>query len=389
MSSPNSGHSTPGTSASLSSSPATSISSHLHSSLTVSTATLTGRKPKVLFIGDGSGHDAFDKAIREVAEVHCLPRTGYEETAELIRKKVEEEGEFVAFGGLFLITHNFPPKWDVGLLGPLAPACKLYVGPGAGYDKVDIDWITSTGAMYANSPTAVGVRTADGGLVLTLGAMRGVTAQDLSVRKGAWRDLGVKTFDWRTANIGIIGLGSIGTRLATLLTSIGATNISYHSRRPSSTAQSGWRYLSLDELYATADVIILTCPLTKETHGLIGKEAFAKMRDGVVLVNISRGPVVVEADLVEALESRKVMRAALDVFEKEPEVHPGLLNNPNVTLSPHVAPAPDTMGPAMNGEVVENIIEFIKTGMPLTPVNLPELKAQGFVVGAKPAVKSA
>ncbi|KAK8869504.1 hypothetical protein IAR55_000069 [Kwoniella newhampshirensis] len=366
---------------SLSTSPASSVPS-----TTGSTSGRTNSKPKVLFIGEYS-HTKYDALIREVAEVHALPRCGYEETAEHIRRKVEEEGEFVAFGGLFLITHSFPPRWDVGLLGPLAPACKLYVGPGAGYDKVDIDWVSSTGAMYANSPTAVGQRTADGALMLTLGAMRGVTPQDHSVRAGKWRDLGVKTLDWRTARIGIIGLGSIGTRLATLLTSIGATAISYNSRRPSPTAQPSWQYQTQDELLATSDVVILTCPLTPATHGLIGKEAFEKMKDGVVLVNVARGPVVVEDELVKALDSGKVRRAALDVFENEPEVHPGLLKNPNVTLSPHNAPAPDSMGAPMNGEVIENILHFIKTGMPLTPVNLDQLKEKGFMAGGNSAGK--
>ncbi|OCF40628.1 oxidoreductase [Kwoniella heveanensis CBS 569] len=370
--------STPATS--LSSSPTNPTISHL-----ANRAQGQRQKPKVLFFGDLS-HTKFDERIREIAEVHTLPRVGYQEMVPLIKRKVEEEGEFVAFGGLFLITHDFPNKWDAGLLSPLAPACKLYVGPGAGYDKVDIDWISSSGAMYANSPLAVGRRTADGALALILGAMRGITPQDLSVRAGKWR-APVKTLDWHTATIGIIGLGSIGTRVATLLSAIGASHIIYHSRRPSSSPEARqssppWGYCrTLDELYEKADVVVLTCPLTSETKGLICKESLGKMKDGVVLVNVARGPVVKEDDLVEALESGKVMRAALDVFENEPEVHPGLMKNPNVTLSPHVAPAPDSMGAPMNGEVVENIIRFLETGMPMTPVNLDQLKEKGFVVG--------
>ncbi|WWD01053.1 hypothetical protein V866_007991 [Kwoniella sp. B9012] len=352
-------------SSSSQSSPTTS-----HSSLPQSSS-----KPKVLLFGDRSG-TKFDDELREIAEVHCLPRVGYDDMVPLIKEVVETKGPFVAFGGLFLITDNFPGKWDQGLLGPLAPHCKLYVGPGAGYDKVDVDWITSTGAMYANSPTQVGKRTADGALMLILSVMRGLTPHDLSVRAGKWR-ANVRTLDWRTATIGIIGLGSIGTQVAHLLTSIGANSIIYHSRRPSSTAHLAWGYRSLEALYAEADVIVLTCPLTKETRGLICRESIAKMKDGVVIVNVSRGPVVVESDLVDALDSGKVMRAALDVFENEPTVHPGLMSNPNVTLSPHVAPAPDSMGPPMNGEVVENIIKFIETGMPLTPVNLGLLKERG------------
>lgn len=163
----------------------------------------------------------------------------------------------------------------------------------------------------------------------------------------------------KRVQIGIIGLGSIGSHLAFLLSSIGATSIFYHSRRPSLHAASNpaWTYLpNRDDLYAQSDVIILTCPLTKETEGMIGRAAFGKMKDGVILVNVSRGKVVKEEELVEALESGKggffgficalgfpsrdcsssadnlilVMRAALDVFENEPTVHPNLLTNPNV-----------------------------------------------------------
>ncbi|WRT67467.1 uncharacterized protein IL334_004439 [Kwoniella shivajii] len=355
------------------SSPTTSISS----------LPRTSSKPKVLLFGDRS-ETKFDDIIREIAEVHTLPRVGYEDMVPLIKDIVEKEGPFVAFGGLFLITDNFPGKWDKGLLGPLAPECKLYVGPGAGYDKVDVEYITSTGAMYANSPIQVGKRTADGALMLILAAMRGLTPQDQSVRASKWR-APIKTLDWCTSTIGIIGLGSIGSRVATLLTSIGSQSIIYHSRKPSPTAQPQWGYRSLDQLYIEADVVVLTCPLTNETRGMICKESIEKMKDGVILVNVSRGEVVIEDDLVQALESGKVMRAALDVFEKEPTVHPGLLSNPNVTLSPHVAPAPDSMGPPMNGEVVENLIRFVQEGMPITPVNLRELESKGFQVGPSKA----
>ncbi|OXG85638.1 oxidoreductase [Cryptococcus neoformans Gb118] len=307
-------------------------------------------KPKVLFIGDLGGHETFDKQIHQIAEVHTLPKVTYDETVELIKQKVEQVGGgFVAFGGLFTSTDTVPNRWDATLLSPLLPSCKLFVGPGAGYDKVDVPWFTSVGAMYANAPTIVGKRTAEGALVLTLAAMRGVVRYDMSVRKGVWVDRGVRTVDWKTAKIGIIGLGSIGSHLAFLLSSIGATSILYHSRRPSLHAASNpeWTYLpNRDDLYAQSDVIILTCPLTKETEGMIGREAFGKMKDGVILVNVSRGKVVKEDDLVEALESGKVMRAALDVFENEPAVHPNLLTNPNV-VRPSLSPLSSPFSPLL------------------------------------------
>ncbi|WVQ76519.1 hypothetical protein IAR50_006189 [Cryptococcus sp. DSM 104548] len=370
---------------STSSSPATSISTPPSSISSPSTSPITP-KPKVLLIGDYCGIPKFDNLIRQIADVHTMPRCGYTKTAALIKQKVEEEGDFVAFGGLFVITDDFPQSWDAGLLSPLLPACKLFVGPGAGYDKVDIPYLSSHGALYANSPRAVGERTADGALGLVLAAARGVVRYDMGVRSGGWRDLGVKSVDWRNAKIGIVGLGAIGLRLSSLLTSLSSTlQIHYHSRNPSSSplATSYTYHPVLFDLLFQVDILILTCPLTKATEGIIGKEAFGRMKDGVIVVNVSRGKVIVEDELVRALESGKVLRAALDVFENEPQVHPGLISNMNVTLSPHVAPAPDAMGPALNAEVLENIIHYLQSdsGLPLTPVNVEQVEACGYKVG--------
>ncbi|ODN73607.1 oxidoreductase [Cryptococcus wingfieldii CBS 7118] len=362
--------------------PASSLASPLLSSTHITP------KPKVLLIGDFCGIPKYDNLIREIADVHTMPRCGYTETAALIKQKVEEEGSFVAFGGLFVITDNFPSLWDAGLLSPLLPACRLFVGPGAGYDKVDIPYLSSHGALYANSPHAVGERTADGALGLVLAAARGIVRYDIGVRSGGWRDVGVKSVDWRNAKIGIVGLGAIGLRLSTLLTSLSSTlQIHYHSRHLSSShlATSYTYHSTLSNLLPVVDILVLTCPLTKATEGIIGEEAFKQMKDGVIVVNVSRGKVIVEDELVKALESGKVLRAALDVFENEPQVHAGLLSNPNVTLSPHVAPAPDSMGPALNAEVLENIIHYLQSpsGLPLTPVNVDQVEALGFTTGAR------
>jgi phosphoglycerate dehydrogenase-like enzyme len=156
--------------------------------------------------------------------------------------------------------------------------------------------------------------------------------------------------------------------------------------------------VTLDELYAQSDVITLHCPLTDETKGMIddrgerfrfprssaagntdrtqprlipSSTAFDKMRDGVILINTSRGAVVCEPSLVRALESGKVLRAALDVYAEEPVVHPGLIANDRTLLLPHVAVVNETMYEDMQTEILDNLEEFVRTGRARTPVTEP------------------
>ncbi|KAK4689105.1 hypothetical protein P7C73_g993, partial [Tremellales sp. Uapishka_1] len=351
-------------------------------------------KPKILLIGESTGNLECDASIREIADVTVLPTLGHDEAVVALKTLVEEKGPFVAFGvgaivergrrsrltvpqATFTPGKPFPGPFDRALLEPLMPDLGLCVGPGAGYDKVDIDFLTSSGAIYANTPTRVGMMTADGALALILSATRALTAQDHSVRKGGWKDNSILTKNWRDSTLGIVGMGNIGQQIADMSTALGM-KVVYSNRRPKS--ESPHEYVSLDDLFARADIVVLTCPLTLETRYILRKETFAKMKDGVIVVNVARGGCVNENDLVDALDSGKVLRAALDVFENEPTVHPGLLSNPNVTLSPHNAGAIDISWRAINAEIVQNIAQYIETGKPLTPVNLEALKAGGHKV---------
>ncbi|ORY30024.1 putative oxidoreductase [Naematelia encephala] len=341
----------------------------------VAVATTTSR-PRVLLLGESSGDDKADKSIRAIADTYTVPRGNLEEVAGYIASAVKEHGPFIAFGATWALGEKFPARFDESLLSPLFPGCKLLVTPGAGYEKTDVNYLTLNGCVYANSPFAVGQRTADGALLLTLAAMRGLTPQDNSMRIGNFADPSVRTLSHRSANIAIIGMGNIGLQLAQSLTAIGAPtqNIRYYNRRERVGCGYEWAS-SLDEIWKWAQVIVLTCPLTEHTRHLISRDALEKMRDSVIIVNVGRGPCIDEQALVDALDSGKVMRAALDVFENEPQAHPKLLTNPNVTLSPHYAANPDGMAPGMNAEVLENIIQFIQTGKPQTPVNLAEVAA--------------
>jgi lactate dehydrogenase-like 2-hydroxyacid dehydrogenase len=145
--------------------------------------------------------------------------------------------------------------------------------------------------------------------------------------------------------LGIVGLGRIGSEVARLGEAF-RMHVAY--TRPSGPKEEApWQFVSLEELLATADVVTLHCPLTPETHHLIGPDELRAMRSEGILVNTTRGPVVDEAALVAALRSGEIAGAALDVFEREPDVHLGLLELENVVLAPHLGSATEETREAM------------------------------------------
>lgn len=149
--------------------------------------------------------------------------------------------------------------------------------------------------------------------------------------------------------------------------------IQYYNRNRLSQAEekiSGdAKYVSFDELLATSDILSLNLPLNSKTRHIISRKEFSKMKDGVVIVNTARGAVMDEAALVEALESGKVRSCGLDVYENEPEIHPGLLKNENVLLVPHMGTHTYETQKAMEVVAINNVRAAVTTGQLLTPVN--------------------
>ena len=170
-----------------------------------------------------------------------------------------------------------------------------------------------------------------------LGALRRITIPFQNLRKGEWRganfDLG---HDPKNKILGILGMGGIGQAVAQRARAFGM-EIQYHNRSQLPAGEeNGAKYVSFDDLMKTSDVISLNLALNPSTRHIIGKAQFDMMKDGVVVVNTARGPIIDEAALVDALSSGKVFSAGLDVFEEEPKIHPGLVENENVVLLPHV-----------------------------------------------------
>ena len=238
--------------------------------------------------------------------------------------------------GLLLTTTD---RVDGELLDAAGPGLRVVANFAVGFDNVDLEAATQRGVLVSNTPGVLTRATAEFTIALLLDLLRRVSEGDRLVRSGTPWILGPgfmlgRGLEGRT--LGIVGLGRIGREVAGLAEPFGM-QVVYTSRTQAPDASHP--YLPLDELLATADVVSLHCPLNAETRHLIGEPELRRMRREAVLVNTTRGPVVDEAALAAALAAGEIAGAALDVYEREPEVHPGLLALPNVVLAPHLGSA--------------------------------------------------
>jgi lactate dehydrogenase-like 2-hydroxyacid dehydrogenase len=206
-----------------------------------------------------------------------------------------------------------------------------------------------------------------------LGALRKVTIPFTAVRKGEWRGKGFGLgHDPKKKTLGILGMGGIGQAVVARAKPFGMS-IQYHNRnRLPADQEQGAKYVSFEELLRTSDVISLNLALNANTRHIISKPQFEMMKSGVVIVNTARGPIIDEAALVDALNSGKVGAAGLDVFEEEPKIHPGLLENPNAVLLPHIGTATWETQKDMELLVLDNLKSAIEGKGLITPV--PEQK---------------
>lgn len=235
---------------------------------------------------------------------------------------------------------------QVGVSGDVLKAArklKLLHKWGVGVDNLDVDTARALGIKVARTTGSNAVPVAEYTLGLTIAALRGLAIGHAELKKGNWRGLtaqGMDTFMLSGKTVGIIGFGAIGQQVARLLKGFGCT-ILYSKRRrltADEEANLGARFATLAEIYAQADVITLNCPLTPETAGLIDRAALKAMKKTAVLVNVARGGIVVEPDLIDALKAREIHAAAFDVFEIEPlPADSPLLQLDNLVVTPHLA----------------------------------------------------
>jgi phosphoglycerate dehydrogenase-like enzyme len=259
-----------------------------------------------------------------------------------------------------------------------AHTLRVIARPGAGYDAIDLDAASDAGILVFTTPGLNKDAVADFTVALMLAVLRQVVIQDREVRAGEWGTT-PPARDLHGAIVGIVGLGAVGRAVARRLRGFDCRMVGSDPVIDAQTAaQAGVELLPLTQTLARAEVVTLHTPLIPETRGLIGAAELGAMRSDAVLINTSRGPVVQEAALLDALTTGKIAAAALDVFEREPLDPAGPLTAlPNVVLSGHVASHSRKGIGGMIGGVVDGILEIAAGGVPPTALNPQVLGAAG------------
>jgi D-3-phosphoglycerate dehydrogenase len=218
-----------------------------------------------------------------------------------------------------------------------APKLKIVARAGVGLDNVDVESATERGVLVVNAPTSNIHSAAEHALALLLSAARQIPAADASLREHTWKRSSFSGTEIFGKTVGVVGLGRIGQLVAQRLAAFETHVVAYDPYvSPARAAQLGIELLPLDQLLARADFISVHLPKTPETAGLIDKDALAKTKPGVVIVNAARGGLVDEAALADAVTSGHVRAAGIDVFSTEPCTDSPLFDLPQVVVTPHL-----------------------------------------------------
>ncbi len=251
---------------------------------------------------------------------------------------------------------------------------KIIANYGVGFDNIDLESTREKNILVTNTPSPLSSQAvAEFTMALILSLLKRIVEGDEFARKGnfgGWRPEIFLGENLAKKTLGIVGLGEIGCRVAKMGKALGL-RVTYNKRTRDCKLEKeyGLEFMSLDNLLHESDIISLHVPLTKETEHLINTETLAKMKDHAYLINTSRGRVVDESALVEALKSGKLAGAALDVYEYEPQINPELCGLPNVVLTPHIASSVREVRDEMAIMAAKNIVEALNKRTPPNLVN--------------------
>ena len=320
-------------------------------------------KPKVF-----ATHRLFDparKILGENCDVEYWEQPGRPTREEVLRRVENKEGL------ICLLTEKVNDE-----LLEAAPKLKIAANVAVGFDNIDVAACTKRGVVATNTPGVLDETTADFAWALLMAVARRLGEGDALARSGNWKgwdlDQLVGTDVWGKT-LGIVGFGRIGKAMARRASGFRMKVIYTDAVRATVEAEKELRaeYRDMNALLAESDFISVHTPLLAETRGLFNAEKFERMKQTAFLINTSRGPVVDEAALVGALENGKIAGAALDVFEKEPAIHPGL-NRPNVVLAPHIASASLETRAKMACMAAESVVATLQ-GRPAANILNPEV----------------
>ncbi|HKW35910.1 MAG TPA: D-glycerate dehydrogenase [Candidatus Acidoferrum sp.] len=322
-------------------------------------------KPKVL-----ATHRLFEparKILQENCEVEYWEEPERPPREEVLRRVKDKEAL------VCLLTERVNDE-----LLQASPKLRIAANVAVGFDNIDVPACTKRGVAATNTPGVLDETTADFAWTLLMAVARRVLEGDTLARSGNWKgwdlDQLVGTDVWGKT-LGIVGFGRIGRAMARRASGFQMKVIYTDAVRatPNIEKELGAEFREMNALLAEGDFISVHTPLLPETRGLFNAEKFARMKRTAFLINTSRGPVVNEGDLVAALESGKIAGAALDVFEKEPVIHPGL-RRANVALAPHIASASLETRTKMAVMAAENVIALLQGRRPANILNPDALK---------------
>ena len=252
---------------------------------------------------------------------------------------------------------------DDAVLAAGGDRLRVVANVAVGYDNVDVAAAHRRGIAVCNTPGVLDETTADLAFLLMLAAARLAHEAESDLREGRWHGWGINQYlgrDVHGATLGLVGYGRIGRAVARRATGFGMS-VLHHTR--TDTGEPG-HVPDLHRLLADADIVSLHVPLTDATRGLIGRDELAAMRSHAVLVNTARGPVVDEEALADALIAGTIFAAGIDVFEREPEVHPKLLAAPRTVLLPHVGSASVATRTRMAQVACQGVVDVLAGGSP-------------------------
>lgn len=260
-----------------------------------------------------------------------------------------------------------------------APNLRVIGRAGVGVDNVDLSAATDAGVLVMNTPGGNAVSVAEHTLALMLSMARSVPQASASTKAGKWEKKKFLGNELRGKALGVIGLGSAGREVVKRAKPFEMRILGHDPYVSSQSAHDqGIELMSLPQLYAESDYITLHVALTPETDHMLNSEAFAKMKPGVRIVNCARGELISPEALQKALESGQVAGAALDVFEKEPPGDDPLFHVEHLLATPHIAGSTEEAQEIVGVRIVEQVVEYLKSGVALNAVNMPALSAEQY-----------
>lgn len=255
------------------------------------------------------------------------------------------------------------------------PNAKIFANYAVGFDNIDIKAAKDRGIIITNTPGVLTDAVAEFTIALMMATTKRLIEADSFTREGKYQGWDPDLFvgsELKAKTIGIVGVGRIGKRVLHHCVKGFDMKACYYDLNRDESIEEEYQaqfFANLDDLLRQSDIVSIHVPLLESTKHLINKEKLSLMKDNAILINTSRGPVIDEQALVEALATKKIRAAGLDVFEFEPEISAGLEKLPNVVLTPHIASATNEARGEMSKIAASNILAVLSGNLPLNPVN--------------------